>query len=161
MSDGVDLMQVEGFGPLTILTLMSEVGLELSKFPTAKHFASWLALCPNKKVSGGKVLSSHSRQNKGRLAQAFRAAANAVGNQKGTYMSDYFRRMAFLHGRNVAITATARKLAVIAYNMLVHKKPFSPFDPEEYQKLVRSQKIKNIQRTMSKLKIELAELATA
>ena len=108
-------MEVEGFGPLTILTIMAEVGLDLSKFPTAKHSASWLALCLNKKVSGGKVFSSHSRQNKGRLAQAFRAAANAVGNQKGAYMSDYFRRMAFLHGRNVAITATARKLSVITY----------------------------------------------
>lgn len=161
MSDGVDLMQIEGFGPVTILTLMAEVGPDLSKFPTAKHFASWLALCPNKKVTGGKVISSHSRQNKGRLAQAFRAAANAVGNQKGTYMSDYFRRMAFLHGRNVAITATARKLAVIAYNMLVNKKPFSPFGPEEYQKLVRSQKIKNIQRTMRKLNIDMTELAVA
>lgn len=161
MSDGVDLMQIEGFGPLTVLTLMAEAGLDMSKFPSAKHFVSWLALCPNKKLSGGKVLSSHSRQNKGRLAQAFRAAANAVGNQKGTYMSDYFRRMAFLHGRNVAIMATARKLAMIAYNMLVQKKPFIPFDPEEYQKLVRSQKIKKIQRTIRKLHIDMTELAIA
>lgn len=161
MSDGVDLMRVEGFGPATILTLMAEVGLDLSKFPSGKHFASWLALCPNKKVSGGKVLSSHSKQNKGRLAQAFRSAANAVGNQKGTYMSDYFRRMAFLHGRNVAIMATARKLALITYDMLVNKRPFSPFDPEEYHQKVRSQKIKNIQRTMGKLNIDLAELAVA
>lgn len=154
-------MQIEGFGPVTILTLMAEVGLDLSKFPSAKHFASWLALCPNKKASGGKLISSRSRPNKGRLSQAFRAAANAVGNRKGTYMSDYFRRMAFLHGRNTAIMATARKLAVITYNMLVHKQPYCPFDPEEYQKLVRSQKIKNIQRTMKKLDIDLAELANA
>lgn len=161
LSDGVDLMQIEGVGESTILTLMAETGLDLSRFPTAKHFVSWLALCPNNKISGGKVLSSKTKKNKGRLAQAFRAAANAAGRQKGTFLSDFFRRMAFLHGRKVAITATARKIAIIVYNMLVLNKPYCPIKPEEYQQKVRDQKIKNIQRTIRKLHIDPAELAFA
>jgi len=77
LSDGVDLMAIPGVSYTTILTLIAEVGMDLNqKFPSAKHFVSWLGLCPNRKVSGGKVLSSKTRKNKHRLAIAFRQAAN-------------------------------------------------------------------------------------
>ena len=159
LTDGIDLLQVDGFGYATIMTIMAEVGLDLSKFPSAKHFVSWLALCPNKKVSGGKVLSSKSRKNKGRLAHAFRQAANAVGNQKNTYLSEFFHRLAYRKGRKTAIMATARKLAIILYNMLEKGQPYQPYPVEEYMELVRIQKIKNFQRTMRRLKIEVSDLA--
>lgn len=137
---------------------MAEVGLDLSKFPTAKHFVSWLCLCPNKRITGGKVLSSRTRKNQGRLAYAFRQAANAVGNQKDTALSYSFRILAARRGRKVAITATARKLATIVYNVLEKGQQYQPMGTEEYQMLVRKKKIRNIQRTMQKHEIKTEEL---
>ena len=103
--------------------------------------------------------SSKSKKNKHRLAQAFRQAANAVGRQKNTALSHFFRRLAYRKGRKVAINATARKLAIIVYNMLVKKEPYRPTDLEKYQHKVRHQKIKQIQRTIEKLGIQATELA--
>lgn len=153
-------MAIEGIGSTTILTLMAEVGLDLGqKFPSHKHFVSWLGLCPNKKVSGGKVLSSKTRKNKHQLALAFRQAANSVGNLKGTALSQFFRRIAYRKGRKAAITATARKIAVIVYQMVVLGQPYRPLDLEQYQQQVRKKKIKDIQRTIKKHQITAAELA--
>lgn len=159
-SDGIDLMAIDGVGRTTILTLMTEVGLDLDqKFPSAKHFTSWLGLCPNKKVSGGRVLSSKTRRNKHHLALAFRQAANSVGNQKDTALSGFFRRIAFRKGRKAAITATARKIAVITYQMITKQQAYLPQDLEQYQQKLRNKKIKDIQRTMKKLQIEASEIA--
>lgn len=135
------------------------MGLDLSKFPSAKHFTSWLCLCPNKRVTGGKVISSKTRKNQGRLAYAFRQAANSVGNQKDTALSYSFRSLAARKGRKVAITATARKIAITVYNVLEKGQKYQPMGTEEYQKLVRLKKIRNIQRTMRKHQIEANELA--
>ena len=158
LSDGVDLLQIDGISFGFILTLLSEVGMDLSKFPSAKHFVSWLSLCPDKKVSGGKVLSSKTRKNKQRLAAAFRQAAFAVGKQKATSLAAFYRRIAFRKGKSTAIVATARKLAVIVYNMLQNGQPYQPEGMEEYQQKVRTQKLKHIQRTIQKLEIKEAEL---
>jgi len=157
LTDGIDLTQIEGIAEGTILTLISEVGLDLSKFPTAKHFASWLGLAPNKKVSGGKVLSSKTAKNKGRLSVAFRQAANAAGLQKDTSMSYFFRKMAYRKGRKAAITATARKLAVIVYNMLTKKIDYQPLDTKQYEHRIRNQKIKHLQNTINKLALKQDE----
>ena len=146
LTDGVDLSEIEGVSYGFILSLISEVGLDLSKFPSSKHFASWLGLCPNKKISGGKVLSSKTKKNKGRLAVAFRQAANSAGNQKDTAMSYFFKKMAFRKGRRAAITATAHKIATIVYNMLSKKQSYRPMNAEDYQNLVREQKIMRIQK---------------
>jgi len=158
---GTDLTKVDGVGLSLLLNLIAEVGLDLSKFPTAKHFVSWLCLCPNKKITGNKVISSRSRKNKNRLAYAFRQAANSVGNQKDTTLSYFFRRIAFKRGRKVAITATARKLAIIVYNMLQNGQDYQPMGTEEYQQLVRQNKLKNIQRTIRKLEVKAEEITFA
>ena len=155
------MTQVDGIGLSFLLNLIAEVGLDLSMFPTAKHFSSWLCLCPNKKISGNKVLSSRTQMNKSRLAYAFRQAANTIGNQKNTALSHFFRRIAFKRGRKVAITATARKLAVIVYNMLLNDQPYQPLGTEEYQQLVRQNKLKNIQRTIRQLEVKAEELTFA
>jgi transposase len=152
-------MEVDGIGLGLLLTLIAEVGLDLSKFPSAKHFVSWLCLCPNKKVSGGKVLSSKTRKNKGRLAYAFRQAANAVGRQKDTAMSHAFRSLAYKHGRKVAITATARKIATIVYNMLEKGQPYQPMGSKEYQAALRQKKLRNIQKSIENNDIKVNELA--
>ena len=125
--DGVDLLAIPGISHATLLTLMSEIGPEgLSKFPTAKHFASWLKLAPNNKISGGRVLSNRIPQGSNRLKIALRNAANAIGNLKDADLAVFFRKIAFKKGRQTAINATARKIAVIIWNMVTKKQPYSP-----------------------------------
>jgi len=159
LSDGVDLMQIDGFSSHTLLSLVSETGLDLkAKFASAKHFTSWLGLSPNKKITGGKTFSSKTKRNKNPLAHAFRQAANAIGNTKDNPLAHFFRRIAFRKGRKAAITATARKLAVIVYQMLTNGQDYQPMDLEKYQKQVRSQKVKHIQRTIQRLNIKDDEL---
>lgn len=118
-----------------------------------------MCLSPNKKITGGKVISSHTRKNKCALAYAFRQAANTVGNQKGTANSDFFHRMAYRKGRKVAIMATARKLATTVYNMLAKGQEYRPQTQEDYQETIRAQKVKNLQRTISRLEIKAEELS--
>jgi transposase len=86
---GVDLLQINGVGAATVLTLLSEVGVDLSKFKSGKHFVSWLGYAPNRKISGGKVLSSHTRKKTNPLAKVIRDAANAAGNSQSR-LGDFF-----------------------------------------------------------------------
>lgn len=151
--EGVDLLKIEGFSHQTLLTLMSEVGLEgIKKFATAKQFASWLRLTPNNKISGGKVLSSRVPKGSNRLKIALRNAANAIGNLKeSTPLRDFFHRINFRKGRVSAISATARKLGVIIWNMIV--KNTSYYNPENYLYLDEKRKLavqKRIQKQMEK-----------
>ncbi len=121
MFEGTDLLAIEGMGFSTVLSLMSEVGIEvIKKFPSAKHFCSWLRLAPNNKGSGGKVLASKVPNGSNRLKIARRNAANAIGNLKdSTPLRDLFQRIHFRKGRVSAVSATAQKLAVIIWNMAV------------------------------------------
>jgi transposase len=155
--EGVDLLKIEGFSHQTLLTLMSEVGLEgIKKFSTAKQFASWLRLTPNNKISGGKVLSSKMPKGSNRLKIALRNAANAIGQLKdSTPLRDFFHRINFRKGRVSAISATARKLAVIIWNMIV--KNISYINPENYLYLDEKRKlglVKRIQKTVEKFNLK-------
>ena len=106
---------------------MSEIGPEgFNKFPTAQHFASWLKLAPNNKISGGRILSIRIPQGSNRLKIALRNAANAVGNLKDTDLAKFFPKIAFKKGRQTAINATARKIAVILWNMITKRQPYMP-----------------------------------
>jgi transposase len=158
LAGGINLFQIEGVSNTTVLTLISETSMDLSKFPTAKHFASWLALSPNNKISGGKVLSSHVAHHNNKLAQALQRAANAIGNMKTGKLNQFFRRIAFKHGRMAAITATARKLAVILWNMLTKKEPYKYEETEAYNDRLRKLLLKNIQRKIKALNIQEGEL---
>ncbi len=124
--EGVDLLAIEGVSHSTVLTLISEVGTGIHKFQSAKQFTSWLRLSPNNKISGGKVLSNRIPKGSNRLKIALRNAANSIGNLKDTALSNFFKRIAFRKGRVSAISATARKLAVIIWNMIVKKVPYKP-----------------------------------
>lgn len=157
LTDGVDLMQIPGVNLGLVLTMMAEVGFDLSNFPTAKHFTSWLGLAPNVRKSGGKVLSSKTPKNRCRLGVAFRAAANSVGNQKQGALAHQFRRIGHRKGRKAAIMAIGRKIAIIVYNMLTKKQAYYEESEEEYLYKVRQQKISNIQRTINKLNISKEE----
>lgn len=150
---GVDLMKIEGLSHATVLTIMSEVGPDgFKEFPTAKQFASWLRLAPNNKISGGKVLSNRVPKGSNRLKIALRNAANAIGNLKDTHLSDFFKRVAYRRGRTAAVSATARKLAVIIWNMIYKKIPYRP--PTEYLFLDQKRKI----RVIEKMKRNIAKL---
>lgn len=155
-------MAIEGFSYGTILTIIAEIGLDVKlikeKFSTAKHFTSWLSLAPNKKISGGKVLSSKANKNKNPLTQAFRKAANSVGNQKNTPLANFFRKIAAKSGRRVAITATARKIATVFYKMVTENMQYDVSIMEQHQTDARKQKIKYIQRTIRKLDVRMEEL---
>jgi len=151
MFEGIDLLAIEGMSYSTVLALMSEVGIEgLRKFPTAKHFTSWLRLAPNNKVSGGKLLSSKLPKGSNRLKITLRNAANAIGNLKeSTPLRDFFHRISFRKGRVSAISATARKLAVIIWNMVV--KGCQYINPAGYLFLDRKRKLGVVKRIQNKL----------
>ena len=122
---GVDLFEIPGVSFSTVLSLMSEIGPEgFSKFPTAKHFASWLRLAPNNRMSGGKVLTHKIPKGSNRLKIALRNAANAVGNLKDSDLGKFFKKIAFRKGRQAAISATARKIGVIIYHMVTKKEAY-------------------------------------
>lgn len=113
---GMDLTQVPGLSK-NILTLFTEVGRDMSAWPTAAHFVSWQALCPDHDISGGKVLWRGLRKTNHRVAQIFRMAAQGMHHDR-TPMGDYFRRMRAKLGPKGAITATARKIATIFYTLV-------------------------------------------
>lgn len=157
--EGLDLMAIEGVSHSTILAIMSEVGVEgFKKFVTAKQFTSWLRLSPNNKISGGKVLSSKVPKGSNRLKIALRNTANAIGNLKNTHLSDFFNRISFRRGRHAAVSATARKLAVIIWNMIVKRTPYNPPTQYEYLDQKRKRRVKEMQKQILKLGITSDEL---
>lgn len=114
---GTDLTLIDGVNVTTANVFMAEVGPDLSKFPTDKHFCSWLGLCPQNKISGGRILSSRTRPGATRMAQALRMAANGLHNSY-SFLGNFLRRMKSRHGAPKAITATAHKLARIIYHLV-------------------------------------------
>lgn len=112
----MDLTILPGIDAMTAQTLVSECGTELSRFATEKHFSSWLGLCPNHEISGGKVLRRRTRRVRNRAARALRVAAQSLHKSK-TALGAYYRRMRGRLGPAKAITATAHKLAILIYRM--------------------------------------------
>ncbi len=162
--EGVDLLAIEGFSFSTLLTLISEVGLEgIKKFGTAKQFSSFLRLTPNNKKTGGKIISSQMQKGSNRLKIALRNAANAIGNLKdSTPLRDFFMRINFRKGRVSAISATARKLAVIIWNMVTKGTKYE--NPEGYLFLDQKRKlglVKRIQKQITKFGLTNEELGIA
>ena len=115
---GVDLTQIHGLGPSLALKLIGECGTDLSAWPNAKHFTSWLCLAPAHKISGGKVLSTRTRRSGSRAAALLRLAAVTVGRTQ-TALGAFYRRLSARVGKAKAVTATARKIATLFYNVLL------------------------------------------
>ena len=134
---------------------MSEIGPEgFKKFGTAKQFASWLRLAPNNRKTGGKIISNKVPKGSNRLKIAFRQAANAIGNLKDMHLADFFKKVLYRKGRTAAVSATARKLGVIIWNMVVKKQPYSP--PTQYLFLDQKRKlglIKKMKKQIDKFDI--------
>jgi len=116
---GKDVTMIDGLGPYLSLKLIAECGDDLTSWPSAKHFTSWLGLAPSNKVSGGKMLSSRTRRSGGRAAALLRLAAVTVG-RTDTALGAFYRRLSSRIGKAKAVTATARKIAVLFYNAVRH-----------------------------------------
>jgi transposase len=114
---GVDLTQINGIASYTALKLVSEIGTDMRRWPSEKHFTAWLTLAPKNKVSGGRLLSSQTQPSANRAAAILRMAAMSLGRTQ-TALGAFYRRLAFRVGKAKAITATARKLAVLVYRTL-------------------------------------------
>jgi len=138
---GTDLTQIDGISELTAHVFFTEVGPDLSNFKNASHFCSWLGLCPQNKISGGRILSSRTRPGSNRAAQSLRMAANALWNSK-SYLGDYFRRMRARQGAPKAITTTAHKLARIIFYLIKNQKEFDETVFFEQEQL-HQQRLKN------------------
>ena len=114
---GVDLTQLDAIGPYSALRLLAEIGIDMSRWPTEKHFTSWLTLAPKNKISGGRLLSSQTQPSANRAAAILRLAAMSLGRTE-TALGAFYRRLAYRVGKAKAITATARKLAILVYRTL-------------------------------------------
>lgn len=121
---GVDLTNVPGISAITAQTILCEIGTDVSRFRNASAFAPWLGLCPENKISGGKVLYTKSRRVRSRVATALRMAANSL-HHAIDYLGEFFRRITRKLGKPQAITATAHKLARIVYHLLSTKEAYN------------------------------------
>jgi hypothetical protein len=153
---GVDLTAIEGIEEGTALVILSEIGVDMSRFPTEKHFCSWLGLCPQHKVSGGKILSRKVRPGANRAAQALRLAARALGHSRSA-LGAFFARMKSRLGAPKAITATAHKLARLVYSLLKHGKQYVAQTLEEYERQHQERQLRNLNRKARELGYELVK----
>ncbi len=162
---GVDLTRIDGISSDTARTIITEVGVDLSSFPTEKHFVSWLRLCPRTAISGGKQLGSRKRKKNGtganRIAGALRMAAVTVGRSK-TALGAAYRRVARTKGASVAVFAIARKLAVLVYRMLRFGQDYIDIGAEQYEAAYLKRRLAGLRSNAEQLGFELSPLpATA
>ena len=146
-----------GVNTIIALIFLAIVGLDLNCWRDAKAFTSWLGLSPLNKISGGRMLSSRTKRCRNRLAIALRVAAQSLHNDK-TAIGAFLRRLKRKKGAPIAITATARKIAVILYTMITEKKEYHElgqhFYEERYKKNVTNNAIKTLKRLGYSVKIE-------
>ncbi|MCE9681520.1 transposase [Halomonas alkalisoli] len=151
---GTDLTQIHGLGAYLVLKLIAECGIDMSRWPTAKHFTSWLALSPGNKISGGKLLSSRTWRTKSRAAALLRLAANIIGRTQ-TALGAFYRRLASRIGKAKAVTATARKLALLFYNTLRYGWAYQDPGVDYYEARYRQRLVRNLHRRAKSLGYEL------
>ncbi|MDQ5853275.1 MAG: IS110 family transposase [Chloroflexota bacterium] len=147
---GVDLTRIDGIDSVTALTLISEIGLDMRRWKTVKHFTSWLRLCPGTKVSGGKVLSSKTKPSANRAAAALRIAAASLYRSQSA-LGAYLRRMTAKLGKPEAITATAHKLARLVYSMLRDGTDYVDVGQDYYEQRYRERVVRNLTRRAKEL----------
>jgi transposase len=155
---GVDLTAVPSFQTPTVLVLVAELGPGFAeKFPSAKHFSSWLGLCPDNRISGGKILSVSTRQVKSRVAEALRLAAQSLVHAKN-YFGDLYRRWKAKLGAPKAVTAMAHKLARIVWHLLKFKQPFNPEVFRKEEEHQQKKKLKRLHHTAATLGFTLVPI---
>jgi transposase len=155
---GADLSQIHGLGPYTVLRLIAECGDDMTRWPTAKHFTSWLCLAPANKISGGRVLSAATRRSSNRAAALLRIAAVNVGRTQ-TALGAFYRRLAARIGKAQAVTATARKLAVLFYKALRFGMAYADPGVSAYEAKYRHRLVQHLERRAKTLGFTLVAKA--
>lgn len=153
---GVDLTEIDGIKVNTVLVLLSEIGPDLSRFPTVKHFCSWLGLCPNPQISGGRNKGDRSRRVVNRAAQALRLAAQTLRNSRSA-LGAYFRRLLPRLGPARTIKAVAHKLARLVYRLLTGSTPYNDPGSDAYEARFRHQQIRTLTRRARALGLRLVD----
>jgi len=157
---GVDLTRIPGLNMLGVLILLSEIGTDMKRWRDGDALAAWLGLCPGCKISGGKVLSSRTPRVVNRAAILLRLAALAIG-RTDSCLGIFYRRMKAKHGPAKAMTATARKLAVLIHHLLTHQQDYVEPDPKQYDERVRMSKVVRLSRQATELGYRLVPLEQA
>ncbi len=151
---GLDLTKVTGLSSSLVLTIISEIGTDMTKWPSVKHFAAWLGLAPRNDISGGKVLRSRVLKNVNRagypLGEAFRQAAPSVARSDPAFGA-YYRRMRAKLGPHQAIVATAHKIARVVYHLLKEHEAFEKTSAMEYDQHCQQRELKQLQRKAAQL----------
>ena len=156
---GVDFTLIDGLDVLAVQTILSEVGLQRERFPTVKHFCSWLGLCPGQKITGGKVKSSQTRPVVNRAAKAFRMAALSL-TQSRSALGAFYRRLRARLGAPKAITATAHKLARLFYQMWTTTGQYADPGMDYYEQKYHEQVLNNLRKKAQSLGFDLVSHST-
>lgn len=154
---GTDLTSIDGIDALTAQTVVSESGIDMSRFATEKHFSSWLGLCPNHQITGGKVRRRRTRKVRNRAAQALRVAAQSLHRSKSA-LGAYYRRMRSRCGPAKAVTATAHKLAILIYRMLKYGMAYVDQGQQAYEKQYQERTLHMLKRRVKQMGYALVDL---
>jgi len=152
---GVDLVAVMGLSSSSVQTIISEIGTDMSRFPTEKHFCAWLGLAPRNDISGGKVLRSRTRKVTNRATQAFRQAAQSV-SRSDSAVGAYYRSMRARKGPEQANVATAHKIARIVYHLLKYGEAYEAESAAAYEQQRQERELRQLTRRAAKLGYTLA-----
>jgi transposase len=156
LAGGADLSQLDSIGVHAALQLISEIGTDKSHWPSDKHFTSWLALAPNNRVSGGRLLSSRTQPSANRAAAILRRCAMSL-TRGSTALGAFYRRLAARVGKATAITATARKLAVLVYRVLRGDITYADPGAEAYAQMHRTSMLKALRKRAQQLGLQLLD----
>ena len=151
---GVDLTRIDGIDVTTALVVVSEVGADMSRFNTDKHFASWLGLCPGTKITGGKVMSGKTKRCANRAAQALRLAAAALRSSQSA-LGAYYRRLCARMDRPKAVTAAAHKLARLIYAMLTNGEEYTDRGQSYFEERYRQRVLHNLAQKAKAMGMQL------
>ena len=152
---GIDLTAVDGLHASTVQIIVSEIGTDMGKWPTEKHFCSWLGLTPHHDITGGRVVRRRTMKVRNRAAQALRLAAQSLSRSQ-TALGAFYRRIRARAGPERAVTATAHKLARIIYHLLKTHEPYAPPAAEEYEQQQRDRAVRQLERRAAHLGFTLA-----
>jgi transposase len=159
LTGGVDLTQIDGIAPYTALKLVSELGTDMSRWPTEKHFTSWLTLAPHNKISGGRLLSARTQPSANRAAAMLRLAVMGLSRTQ-TALGAFYRRLAARIGKPQAVTATARKLAILVYRALKGELTYRDPGADAYDHQQRGRVLRSLRKRAATLGFELVNRET-
>jgi transposase len=159
LTGGVDLTQIDGIAPYTALKLIAEIGTDMDRWPTEKHFTSWLTLAPKNKITGGRLISSRTQPSANRAAGILRIAAMSLGRTQ-TALGAFYRRLAARIDKPQANTATARKLAILVYRTLKGELVYRDPGADGYDRQQRTRVVRRLRQRAATLGFSLVNRET-